>query len=207
MTRSFRHAASLFALLLLLLGRPPSAAIAQPDPSRPDSIAGSPSLKSPLVARGLSVGATAVPVGVGISSLTNRHWRRGALVTGGGLLLGPAVGILYAEAPGRALRGIGWRVGIGAGSAALTVGAASVVASSEGSFAGLAALGAGIVGGTCFVLAHSLYDILATTAQTVDAHNATVRENARRREHAAVSVEPWASPHTGTPGLQVRVSF
>lgn len=207
MTCSFRHAASLFALLLLPLGHPPCAALAQPEPSRPDSVAGSPSLKSPLVARGLSFSATAIPVGVGLSSLSNRRWRRGALAAGGGLLLGPAVGILYAEAPRRALRGIGWRVGIGAGSAALSLGAAWVVASREDSFAGASTLAAGIVGGTGLLLAHSLYDIFATTARAVEAHNETARENARRRESAAVSVAPWAAPHTGTPGLQVRVSF
>lgn len=205
MILSFRHATTLCALVLLTAGE--LLASAQPPPSPPDSSVDSPEFKSKTLARGLSFGATAVPVGVGLSSLRNRRWRRGALLTGGGLLLGPAAGILYADAPDRALHGVGWRAGLGAGSAALTVGGALAVESSGDSFAALTALGVGIVGGTGFVLAHSLYDIIATTAQAVDAHNETIRESARRRERASVSVEPWASPRSGTPGLQVRMSF
>jgi len=207
MITSTARPSALCALLLLSLCTAPPGAPAQIGPAAPDSSVSSPPLKSKTIARGLSLGATAVPVGVGISSLTNRRWRSGALLTGGGLLLGPAAGLLYAEAPGRALRGIAWRAGIGAGSAALTVGGALITESAAGSFTALAALGAGIVGGICFVLAHSLYDAIATSAEAVEAHNASVRTNASQNPRASISVQPWSSPHDGTPGLQVRVSF
>jgi hypothetical protein len=196
------------AILLLVLGLQPPAH-GQTDPAQSDSGANSPDLKSKAIARGLSFGATAATAGVGVSAVRNQNHRRGLILIGSGLLFGPSAGLLYAEAPGRALRGIGIRASIGAGSALLTVGSAVVVESREGSWAALGTLVVGVLGGTGLILAHGLYESFGVSAQAVEAHNASVREAASRSRSpsTSVSVQPWASPRSGTPGLQVRVLF
>ena len=206
--RFSNHHIHCLAILLLVLGVHAPMAAGQSDSARFDPGASSPDLKSKTVARGLSFGATAGTAGVGVADIMNQNRRRGLLLIGTGLMMGPSAGFLYAEAPGRALRGIGIRAGIGAGTALVTVGGALVVESSEGSWAALGVLAGGVLGGTGVVLGHGLHDTFRGTAQAVEAHNESAREAARRgRTAASVTVDPWASPRTGTPGLQVRVSF
>lgn len=194
-----------FSVLLLVLELPTLTAAGQTTSAPPDSGA-APDLKSTAVARGLSFGATAATVGAGIWRINPSSRRPGLILIGSGLLFGPATGLIYAEAPDRALRGIGIRAGIGAGSALMTIGSALIVESSEGSWAALGVLAAGVLAGTGLLLAHGLYNTFRGTARAVEAHNESARETARNAS-SSVSVGPWASPRVGTPGVQVRVSF
>ena len=197
------------AILLLVFGLHPSMVVGQTDPAASESTASRPDLKSKAIARGLSFGASATAVGVGVWDLKRLNRRRGLILIGSGLLFGPSAGLLYAEAPDRALRGIGIRAGIGAGTALVTVGSALAVESGNGSWAALGVLAGGVLGGTGFVAAHALYDTFRGAGQAVEAHNESVRTEISQSgsASASVSVQPWASPRSGTPGLQVQVSF
>ena len=69
--------------------------------------------RSPATAGLLSLGATAVPLAVGVAAFEEDSFL--AFWTGvGGLVLGPSAGHFYAGRPGRALGGIGLRAGLGA---------------------------------------------------------------------------------------------
>lgn len=195
---------TLGALLFFIVGLGPFDAPAQAVRSLSDSNARPESLKSKAMARGLSLGTTAVPVGVGVDAMNDGHWRQGAYLIGGGLLLGPSTGFLYAEAPRRAVKGIGIRAGIGAGSAALSL---AVASSQEDSFVGLAILAGGAAAGTIYTAAHAVRDIFVSSANAVEEHNEAIRRKRSQSRRVSVSVHPWLSLRNGTPGVEVHVSL
>mgnify|MGYP006307237991 FL=1 len=136
-------------------------------------------------------------------------------MAGGGLLVAPSAGLFYAEASGRALRGIGIRAGIGLGAAALTAVVGSGVQSSAGPEKGvreapgpgLGVLAAGVAVGVGGIVSHAVVDALVNTGRAVKAHNEAIRAERDANKQASVSVGPWVSPHEGRPGLQVHVSL
>lgn len=199
---------TLGALLFFIVGLGPFDAPAQAVRSLSDSNARPESLKGKALARGLSLGTTAVPVGIGVNAmLQDGNFRQGAYLIGGGLLLGPSTGLLYAEAPRRAVMGIGIRAGIGTGSAALSLAGASIAESREGSFAGLGMLAGGVAAGTIYTAAHASLDIFIFSANAVEEHHEAVRRKGSQRQRVSVSVSPWLSPQNGTPGVGVHVSL
>lgn len=205
--KSFNQSVTALGVLLFIIGIGPVDASAQKDRTAADSSAYDETLKRKATARGLSFVATLVSVGIGAQSLADLRWQPGSTIAGGGLLFGPSVGLLYAEDSDRALRGIGIRMGIGAGTALLTVAGVSVAASVEDSWAGLGVLASGIIVGTLSIFAHAIRDAFIATGHAVEEHNEAVRQHATGEERTSFSVGPWTSPHDGRPGLTIRVSL
>ena len=173
-------------------------------------------MKSKATARGASVGAMSATVGSGILLLRNTGGvGAGIYLAGGGLLVAPSAGLFYADAPGRALRGIGVRAGIGLGTAALTAVVGSGVQSGAGPEKGvreapgpgLGVLVAGVIVGVGGIVSHAVVDALVNTGRAVEEHNEAIRAERGPNKQASVSVGPWVSPHEGRPGLQVNVSL
>jgi len=177
-------------------------------------------LKSKATARWVSVGAMSATVGPGILLIRNaarrdKGPRAGIYLAGVGLLMAPSAGLVYADAPGRALRGIGIRAGIGLGTAALTAVVGSGVQSSAGPEKGvreapgpgLGVLAAGVAVGVGGIVSHAVVDAFVNTGRAVEEHNEAIRAERASNKEASVSVGPWVSPHEGRPGLQVHISL
>jgi len=216
-----------FCVLVLVglfgLGRAPT--FAQHGSPAPDKSGEAPpienELKSKTTAQLASVGAVSGTVGAGLL-LVRRAARGdgsrwpGICLAGSGVLVAPSTGLVYAEAPGRALKGIGIRAGIGLGTAALTSMALSAAESNSGpergvsedpDFSGLVVVAAGVLIGGGSILAHAALDAFVHSVDAVEAHNEATRAERSSGEQSSVSVGPWLSPHEGRPGVQVRVSL
>ena len=211
-------------LLFGICGSLVPPATAQQRGSLPDTSVAAPASgnewKSKTRARLVSVGAMSATVGAGLLMVQTAARRGGSRWPGiymasGGVLVAPSAGLFYAGAPGRALRGIGIRVGIGLGAAGLTAIVASGVESgsgpqkgvSEAPGPGLGVLAAGVALGTGGIVAHAVVDALDNSARAVEKHNEAIRAERTSKGQASVSVGPWVSPHDGRPGLRVHVSL
>jgi len=139
--------------------------------------------RDPQSATWLSLGATVVPMALGLAIDSDSE--TGGVMFGLGLLLGPAVGYLVTDQPQRALAGIGIRAGIGLAGTLLMVATCSNIfeCSDVTGVVAIATLGA--IGTSAIV------DIVRV----------------RRREVARVTLGPRYLDQVGAWGLGVSASF
>ncbi|MCI0330504.1 MAG: hypothetical protein L0196_06070 [candidate division Zixibacteria bacterium] len=165
----------------------------------------------------LSILGTAVPSAIGGayalvcrgsgSCALDEHWPIVVVAAGSGILFGPSLGYFYGGRPGRGLGGIGVRLAI-AGGAAAVAGIIWSGSSAEEEDCGLfgpcfpfipPASILILAAGGVMVVAHSIYDIVQVK-ETVQKHN-------RSRQEKALTVAPAYFAQHGAPGLKLQARF
>ena len=179
----------LFSLLVFITSSP---VVAQGDPTQPQPPYQELRPKSANTAMLMSLGATALPIGVG-SLLRDEAL---AWLVFSGVTFGPSLGYFYADDNRGAFRGILIRTG---GYTVATIGALySLTGLIGGRNNELYNLGVIMVitGGTV-VAGSAIYDIFWGTRRSVSRYN----------EKNNLSVTPWYHPEYNAPGLSVRMRF
>ena len=149
--------------------------------------------KSPETARRLSLLGTAAPIALGFAVAGHARGKSFTLLVGG-IVLGPALGYVYAGETGRGIGGAGIRLavlGVGAAGAVVICSTGDCNTTSDGGAFGAAItfLAAGVV--------------VTTVLASVDIIRVGDRVRARNQRLAAVSVQPTYFPESRTAGLLV----
>ena len=149
--------------------------------------------KSAETARRLSLLGTAAPIALGFAVAGHARGKSFTLLVGG-IVLGPALGYVYAGETGRGIGGAGLRLaalGIGAAGAIVICLTNDCNATSAGGALGAAAVSL-LAGG-----------VVTTVLAAVDIIRVADWVRARNQQLAAVSVQPTYFPESRTAGLLV----
>jgi hypothetical protein len=160
-------------------------------------------LKSEGLAFTMSLAATAVPIVLGSTALTENTGNE-VRVNGNlalplistGLFLGPSIGHFYAGQTKRGLQGIAIRLGIVAAAAGITF---TIVRNEPSDIGGQIVGGAMIAGGIISSL-HGIYDIF-TTPSSVRKYNESLKNK------ASLMFVPEIDPYNESYGVSVVCNF